>query len=165
MRAGQLGARARHVAADEVVHGDRFVLHAKTNRAVGFVGGAFVEEFLNAALINFSPLALQIRTEITADFRAFVPENAEPAEAVEYGLQRLGAVAFGVGVVDAQDELPAHLPREEPIEERGADAADVQITRGARCEARAYGHGFTSRLRCDARQELTTETQRHRELL
>ena len=63
--------------------------------------------------------------------------DAEPAEAVEDRLQRLGAVALGVGVVDAQDELAAVPAREQPVEQGGADAADVQVAGRARGEAGA----------------------------
>ena len=36
-------------------------------------------------------------------------------------------VARFVGVFDAQNECAAVMPREEPVEERGARAADVEV--------------------------------------
>ena len=44
---------------------------------------------------------------------------------------------FGVGVLDAEDEGAAVAPREEPVEERGARAADVEVAGGRGCEADA----------------------------
>src|SRR3546814_3164452 len=35
--------------------------------------------------------------------------------------------AFAVGIVDPQQETPAMLPRPQPVVERGADIADVQM--------------------------------------
>ena len=50
-------------------------------------------------------------------------------------------VALLVGVVDAQDELAAVLAGEQPVEQGGADAADVQVAGGAGGEAGAdRGH-------------------------
>ena len=51
---------------------------------------------------------------------ALVPVEAEPAEAVEDGRDRLGRRALAVGVLDAQDERAAVVAREEVVEERGA---------------------------------------------
>ena len=77
---------------------------------------------------------------IAADFGPLVPVDAEPAKAIEDRLQGVGAIAQGVGVVDAEDELAAESAREEPVEERGAHAADVEIPRGARGETCANAH-------------------------
>ena len=73
-----------------------------------------------------------------ADLGPFVPVQAEPAEAVEDRLQRrLGHVPLLVGVVDAEDELPAVLAGEQPVEQGRADAADVQVAGRAGGEAGA----------------------------
>src|SRR5262249_37974876 len=85
-------------------------------------------------------LRLEIGSVRPADLWAFVPGDAEPAEAVEDWLKRLGLVALGIGVVDAEDELSALLPGEQPVEQRGAYAADVQIAGGTGGEAGAHGH-------------------------
>ena len=55
----------------------------------------------------------------------------EPAEPVEDRPQRLGDVALGVGVVDAQQKLPAVTPGEQPVEQGRADPANVKIAGGA----------------------------------
>jgi hypothetical protein len=49
-------------------------------------------------------------------------------------------ISLGVGVVDAEQKLPAVLTCEEPIEERGPNSANVQITGLARCETCANCH-------------------------
>ena len=85
-------------------------------------------------------LGLEVGAVRAADAGAFVPMDAEPAKAVEDRLQRFGAIALGVGVIDAQDELAAMFPGEEPVEQGGANAADVQIAGGTRSKAGAYGH-------------------------
>ena len=77
--------------------------------------------------------------------RALVPGEAEPAEPVEDdpGV-RLGA-ALAVGVLDAEHEGAAGVPGVEPVEERGAGAADVEVAGGRRSEADAgWGHGSQS---------------------
>src|SRR3982750_4494240 len=82
-------------------------------------------------------LRLVVRPVRAADLGPLVPVEAEPAEAVEDGLQRLGDVALLVGVVDAQDELAAVLAGEQPVEKGRADAADVQVAGRAGGESRA----------------------------
>src|SRR5262249_34287279 len=76
----------------------------------------------------------------SADLGAFVPVDAEPFEAIENRLQRLGTIALGVRVIDAQDELSAMFPGVEPVEQRGAYAADVQVPSWTRSKTCAYSH-------------------------
>ena len=63
------------------------------------------------------------------DLRALVPVQAQPTEAVEDRTQGLARVSPLIGIVDAQDEPPAVAAGEEPVEQRGAHAADVQVAR------------------------------------
>ena len=86
---------------------------------------------LGSVDIKVIALRLKVRAIRTADLRALVPVDAEPAEPVEDGLKCLGLVAFSVRVVDAQDELAAVPSGQQPVEQGGADAADVEITGGA----------------------------------
>jgi len=75
------------------------------------------------------------------DFGAFIPIEAQPAKAVEDRLERGFDIALLVGVVDTKNKL-APLPScKEPIEQRGANAADVQKTGGTGSEAGADRHG------------------------
>ena len=94
-----------------------------------------LEQRLHRRLIRGQPLRLEVRAARPAAAaavvgRPFVPIDAQPLEAVENRLQGLGHVPLGVGVVDPQQELPAVLPGKEPVEQRRADAADVQIAGG-----------------------------------
>src|SRR2546430_7572819 len=58
----------------------------------------------------------------TTLFRSpFVPLDAEPAEAVQDGRERRLDVALLVGVVDAQQVLPAVPPREQRSEEHTSE--------------------------------------------
>ena len=49
--------------------------------------------------------------------------------------------ALAVGVLDAQEHLAAGAPGLEPVEQRGAGVADVQVARGRGREAQARGAG------------------------
>src|SRR5262249_6117787 len=64
----------------------------------------------------------------------------EPLKAVEDWLERFGTIALGIGVVDAQDEFALMLPGEQPVEQGGANAADMQIACGTGSKASTYGH-------------------------
>ena len=59
--------------------------------------------------------------------RAFVPIQPEPMQAVVNRRGSFLRVARFVGIFDAQNKCAAVMPREEPVEERRARAADVQI--------------------------------------
>ncbi len=96
------------------------------------------------ALVNFIPLALEIRSEISADLRAFVPIDPEPAQAV---VDRSGCflgVAGLVSVLDAENESAAVMAGEEPVKKCGARPADVQKTgrRGSETNADVGVHGL-----------------------
>ena len=73
--------------------------------------------------------------------RTLVVFQPEPGHALQDGVHRLGGGALEVGVLDAQDEGAAVLARIQPGEQRGARAADVQVTGGARGKSGANGHG------------------------
>ena len=63
---------------------------------------------------------------------AFVPVEAEPAQASEISVERRGDEAGAVRVFDAQDECAAVAPREQAVEERRANVADVRDAGRAR---------------------------------
>ncbi len=72
--------------------------------------------------------------------RSLVPVEAEPGEAVE---DDLGVFVGGtglVGVLDAEQERAALFAGEEPVEEGGAGAADVEVSGGRRGEANTGAH-------------------------
>ena len=83
---------------------------------------------------------LEVRRVRPLHLGPLVPIEPEPAKAVEDRLQGLLEVALPVGVVDAQDELPAVPPREQPVEQGGPHAADVQVAGRAGREPRADAH-------------------------
>ena len=97
-----------------------------------------------------------------ADLRAFVPVETEPAQAVEDALDHLRRRALGVGVFDAQHEHAAEPPREQPVEEGRAGAADVQVAGGRWSEADAdhLEHCKVRRCRCASRRSCSTPTTR-----
>jgi hypothetical protein len=62
--------------------------------------------------------------------RALVPVEAEPGEAVEIFGDRCLRRALAIGVLEAQDEPPAVVACKQPVEQRGARTADVQVAGG-----------------------------------
>ena len=97
-------------------------------RGVVVIGMAAGQQLFDGLLIAIQPLRLVVGGERTAHLGPFVPIDAQPMQAVEDRLQRLLDVPLLVGVVDPQNELAAMLPGEQPIEQRGPDAANVQIS-------------------------------------
>src|SRR6187549_366450 len=113
-------------------------------RRVVAIGIPVSEQLLDGNAVARLALRLEVRLVGAADLGPLVPIEPEPAEAVEDRLQRLGDVALLIGIVDAQQELPAALAREQPIEQRRPDTPDVQIARGARREPCPYRHSSWS---------------------
>src|SRR3954466_6403362 len=107
-------------------------------RAEAVVGVAAGEQLVGVRQIKSLPLRLAIGAAAAADVGAFVPLEAEPAQVVEDALFRLLGRALDVGVFDAQDERAVVPAREQPVEERGAGVADVQLPGGTRGEP--YSH-------------------------
>jgi hypothetical protein len=69
----------------------------------------------------------------------FVPVEAQPAQALEDGLDAGVGVALDVGVVQAQHHGAAVVAGIEPVEDEGAGAAHVQKAggRGRKTDARS----------------------------
>ena len=109
------------------------------------VGVPALEQSRGVLPVELGPLALPVGTERTADVRPLVPLEAEPAQDIDDPLLGSFDVAVAVGVLDAKEEgavspLAPRLPvRQQPVEERGAGAADVQQPGRARREADADG--------------------------
>jgi len=78
-----------------------------------------------------------------------IPRQPEPLESIEDGSRALFGAARSVGVLDAKQELAAVVFHEEPVEERRARTADMEIAgwRGGETKAmherraRATGDG------------------------
>src|SRR5262249_19441537 len=110
------------------------------------IGVPRVDQFHGGFDIELRALRLKVGAMWPADFGPFVPLDAEPFEAVEDGQQGFGAIAFGVRIVDAKGELALVGSGGEQVEQRSADAADMQVTGGTRGEAGAYGHEIVASL-------------------
>ena len=106
--------------------------------AVGVAGG---EQLRGGGLVAGQSLGLAVGGVRPADVGAFVPVEAEPAEALHDAVFRTGDGALLVGVFDAEDECAAVMAGEEPVEEGGAEAADVKLAGGAGAESDADAHG------------------------
>src|SRR5271157_134931 len=98
---------------------------------------AFTQQPLGMFAIEIETLALTIWRVRSADVRAFVPVKAEPLQVFQKLSFETLFAALDVGVLDAQDHDAALLPREQPVEKRGAGVANVQMSRGRRSEANA----------------------------
>ena len=77
--------------------------------------------------MSVEPLRLEIRRVRAADVGPFVPVEPQPAQAVDDAGDHLPRRSLGVGVLDAQHEGAAVPPREQPVEQRRARAADVKV--------------------------------------
>ena len=72
--------------------------------------------------------------------RAFIPIEAEPAEAVEDDIDGFLGIARGVGVFNAQHEGAAGVAGVKPVEQSRARAADVEEAGGRWCESNPSFH-------------------------
>ena len=132
--AARLGGLARLV----VLLGRREVVVRVAGRDQLFGGGA----------VSIEALRLEVRSVRAADVGPFVPVHAEPAHPLQDAVDHLVRRSLGVGVLDAQHEHAALAAGEEPVEQGGAGAADVQITGGRWGETYA-NHNSSECNRCD----------------
>src|SRR4029077_20919001 len=79
-----------------------------------------------------------------------VPIEPEPAKRILDLLRRLLHLAAGVRVLDPKPKLPALVSGEQPVEERGPDAPDVEEAGRARSHADADGHTVRLLVCCSA---------------
>ena len=100
----------------------------------GVVGLARFEQLGHHVAVDLLALRLPVGAVGPADLGPLVPVEAEPAQRVEQRQIAFLAVAFGVGVLDAKDEGATGVPGIGPVEQRGADHADVRGARGRRAE-------------------------------
>ena len=77
-----------------------------------------------------------------------VPREAEPLHPLEDRAGALVGAARLVGILDAQQELAAVVPDEQPVEEGRARATDVEVAGGGRREAKSV-----SQRRCGERKK------------
>src|SRR5439155_20620153 len=77
----------------------------------------------------------------SADLDALIPVDAEPLQRFKELVVAFLAVARGVGVLDAENELAVSVASIGPIEEGRSDQADMRGTCGRRAETNPDG-GF-----------------------
>src|SRR5205814_8638940 len=119
-------------AVHRVVPGDLSRREAEADGAFLHVRLALGEQLVGDFLMTRDARALE--------HRRLVPVEAEPREPVEDHAGVFVGGALLVGVLDAEQEHPAHVARVQPVEERGAGTTHVQVARGRRGEADARGH-------------------------
>ena len=124
-----------HVALDEVVEDEVAVLGHAEDEA--FAGAALVLAVGEAARLEIGRDG-QVAFGLGAlvDGRLVIVQT-QPRHAGEQRLDGLGGGALAIGVLHAQEELAIGVAGEEPVEDGGADIADVDVPRGAGCEADA----------------------------
>src|SRR5712692_4469150 len=88
---------------------------------------ACAQKLLGVRLVQVQPLGLAIRPARTADVWSLVPVEAEPPQVAENRGLGLDRRPLDVGVLDAKDERRVRASREQPVEERGARVADVDL--------------------------------------
>src|SRR5262249_51711482 len=134
---GRLGARSRRPsiatgAARDATHLRGFgAFHSVISAGIFFRGTvakkrvAICQTFLAGFLIDRGALRLVERS--------LIPVHAQPFQAFNDSGDQFGLVPLGVGVLDSQNHRAALAPRKQPIKQRRARAAYVEIaSRGGR---------------------------------
>ena len=109
----------------------------RLGRTVAVVRPPLGHETIGHRAVAIEALGLEVRRVRSADVRPLVPVEAEPAQAVHDSRDHLPRRTFGVGVLDAQHERAAVPAGIQPVEQRRAGAADVQVAGGRRGKADA----------------------------
>ena len=109
-------------------------------RAIAVVGKAVRHEAGCRVSIAVETIRLEVRAMRTANSRAFIPVEPEPPQAIQDAGDHVGRGAFDVGVFDSQHEGAAKPSGVQPVEQRRAGAAYVEIAGWRRCESNARAH-------------------------
>ena len=96
------------------------------------------DEQLGIFLIESPPLGLDIRADRAADIRPLVVRQAASAHGAVNDIDRALHITALIGVLNAQDELAAGVPRDQVRIQRRAQIADVHIARRAGRETGAH---------------------------
>src|ERR1019366_2324955 len=83
-------------------------------------------------------VAVQIHA-LRLEVRALIPIDAQPAQPDEDAFHHLRRRALEVSVLDAEDERASVMSREQPVEQRGARPADMQVAGRRRRKAKTGG--------------------------
>ena len=99
-------------------------------RAETEIGLALSQQPFRMLAIEIEAIALTVGSVRPADIGAFIPVESHPLQVFEQLSFEALFAALDVGVLDAQHHHSALLAGEEPVEERGAGVADVQVAGG-----------------------------------
>ena len=143
-----IGQFPHHIAADQIRNGHRLALHAKPDGAVVLIGEPLGLQLLHASRIDLRALGLIIRPTITHAVagrivarRAFIPVQPQPAQALENHIDCLRRVTFLIRVLHAQHKFAARMTGIEPIKQRRAGTANVQVACGTGRKTNSDTHG------------------------
>src|SRR5688572_5407697 len=95
--------------------------------------------------IDVETLRLPVRTTVAANIDAFGPVETEPLQIRDYAALGFARRPLEVGVFDSQDVRTSLATREQPVEERGARVADMQLPGRARSEANTHSRSKVKR--------------------
>ena len=140
---GRKGQRRGELLAHGIIVSERFAaafgLLAQCVELLGrierVVGPSRLDELQGVFEVDFAPFALTVGSMGAADTDAFVDLDAAPLQRFENVLLGSRYETLRVGILDAQDHRSAVLTGEKVVVERRTDAADMQRSRGAGCEA------------------------------
>ena len=116
-------------------------LLARTKAIIGVPG---FHQLLRIGQVQILALGLNIRPIIAANVRPLVVVQSRRREAGINLFHRAGHLALLVGILDAQNKRAMVAAREQVGIKRGAQAAQVQIPRGAGRKSRAKCHMIRS---------------------
>ena len=139
-RVGFIAVINRHLAANEVVHRHRAAIETESPRTAILINATGINEFRKPTVVNLASVALKIRTQPTANLRAFVPIQPKPFHPLKNRLLGLIGVSRLVGVLDAQHENSAVMAGKQPVEKGGAGATHMKVSGGRWREAGTNGH-------------------------
>ena len=124
----------------------------------GFVGVAGFEQLGCDVLIDVATLGLAVRAVRATHVDAFIPVDAQPIQGLDDLVVAFLGVALGVRILDTEHERALGVAGLSPVEQCGADHADVRNAGRGRAEThtnvfRKFRFGifnFSHRLHCAA---------------
>ena len=88
--------------------------------------------------IGLHAFGLAVGAKRAPDFHPFVPLQSHPPQILEDGLLGFAGGSLKVGILDAEDEGALLTASEQPVEERRAGVANVQVTGGGWSETQTH---------------------------
>src|SRR5215204_1864684 len=96
------------------------------------------DQLVRVRRIQVQALRLTVRSMRSVEVGSLIPVEPQPPEIVEDAQLRLAGRSLGVGVFDPQDKGAVLPVREQPVEQRRARVADMQLPGRTWCET--YSH-------------------------